>query len=149
MSETYGLAGATPFARKPLITLDKPYRKLIYEAIQTALNSVLDQIVTMLITSAFSPVPKDTGFLRSQLQVRVSPSGAGLSLVLAWPNVPYAAHLIARAGEVNVRHAEPDGRYDPMAENPWMEPSMRLVFPLVLNAIQQELQARGIEFTRG
>lgn len=149
MSEIAGLAGATPYARKPLVTLDKPYRKLIYEAIQAALNSVLDQIVTLLITSAYSPVPKDTGFLRSQLQVRITPSTSGVSLILAWPNVPYAQHLIAQAGQVNVRHAEPDGRFDPMAENPWMEPSMRMVFPLVLAAFQRELQTRGIEFTRG
>ena len=148
MSES-GLAGATPYARRDIVQLAKPYRKLIYEAIQAALNSVLDQIVTLLITSAYSPVPKDTGFLRSQLNVRITPSERGLSLVLAWPNVPYAQHLIAQAGQVNVRHAEPDGRYDPMAENPWMEPSMRMVFPLVLNALQQELTVRGIEYTRG
>ena len=148
MSES-GLAGATPYARRQLVQLAKPYHKLIRDAIQAALNSVLDQIVTMLIISAYSPVPKDTGFLRSQLNVEIIPSMTGMVLQLSWPNVPYAAALISKAGQVNVRHAEPDGRYDPMAENPWMEPSMRMVFPLVLNALQQELTARGIEFTRG
>ena len=153
MSETYGLAGTTPVARKPLVQLEKPYRKIIREAIMAAIASTMEQIYQMLIVSAFSPVPKDTGFLRAHLRVDIKPSGEGISLILAWPDVPYAHHLIARAGEVTVRHTDSGGRsgarYDPMAENPWMEPSMRMVFPLVLNAIQQELQARGIEFTRG
>ena len=143
MSESYGVMGIAPYARKPLVRLDRAYREEIHAAIMAALNKTLDYIVQTLITSAYSPVPKDTGFLRSQLQVRINPSAEGVSLILSWENVPYAAHLIAKAGQVNVRHAE-----DPFAENPWMEPSMRLVFPLVLAALQAELSARGIEFTQ-
>lgn len=143
MSETYAIAGATPFARKPLVRLEHPYSQLVREAINAALNQTLDLIVSYLITSYMSPVPKDTGFLRSQLNVDIRPSAEGVSLILSWPNVPYAAPLISKAGTVNVRHPE-----DPMAENPWMEPSMRMVFPLVLSAFQSALTARGIEFVQ-
>jgi hypothetical protein len=143
MSVESGLAGTAPYARKHLVDLERPYSELVYEAIQAALNRTLDQIVQALITSAYSPVPKDTGFLRSQLQVRIHPGQGGVNLILSWENVPYAQHLLAKAGIVNVRHAE-----DPMAENPWMEPSMQMVFPYVLSALQQELTARGIEFTQ-
>ena len=155
MSETYGLAGTTPVARKPLVQLEKPYRKLIREAIMAAISNTIAEIYQLLIASAYSPVPKDTGFLRAHLVVDMKPSAEGVSLILAWPDVPYAHHLIAKAGQVQVRHTEstpsPRGgvRYDPMAENPWMEPSMRMVFPLVLAAFQRELELRGIEFTRG
>jgi hypothetical protein len=144
MSEFYDLAGATPVARKPLVRLEKPYRKIIREAIVQALYGTIDWITNMLIYSAFSPVPKDTGFLRSALSVDIHPSGEGVSLILAWKGVPYAQHLIAQAGMVNVRHDK-----DPAAENPWMEPAMRMVWPVVFNALQQELTARGIEYTVG
>jgi hypothetical protein len=144
MSEFYGLAGATPVARRPLVTLDKPYREIIHEAIMAALQNTLDWIVQALMTSAYSPVPKDTGFLRSQLTVDIRPGGDGVSLVLGWKNVPYAQHLLAKAGTVNVRHEA-----DPMAENPWMRPAMEMVWPVVFNAFQRELTSRGIEYTVG
>ena len=143
MSETYAVAGGTPYARKALVQLEMPYHEAVREAIMAALNKTLDMIVSMLITSYMSPVPKDTGFLRSQLNVEIIPSAVDVILQLSWPNVPYAEALISKAGTVNVRHAE-----DPMAENPWMEPAMRMVFPLVLSAFQSELSARGMEFTQ-
>ena len=145
MSAVYDLAGATPIAKRALVRLDKPYRKLIREAIIEALYATIDWITNMLIYSAFSPVPKDPGFLRSQLHVDIRPQPDGnVALLLAWPNVPYAQHLIAQAGSVNVRHA-----VDPAAENPWMEPAMRLVFPFVLEAFKQSLSMRGIEYSVG
>ena len=136
------VAGTTPFARRELVRLEKPYAKMVFLAAQDALSMVIDRIADLLIVSHASPVPKDTGFLRSQLNVRIAQRAGGLDLILSWPNVPYAQALIEKAGTVNVRHA-----IDPMAENPWMEPSMRLVFPEVLLAIQQVLDAFGIEYT--
>jgi hypothetical protein len=157
MSEYYGAAGDLQIARKELVDLEYPYSRLVQEAITAAIQRTLDAIFSTLIFSAFSPVPKDTGRLRQSLKVDVRPVArtGGISLVLTWgEGVPYAEHLLAKAGLVNVRHTESTLssrgglRYDPMAENPWMEPSMRLVFPLVLSAVQQELQARGIQFTQ-
>jgi hypothetical protein len=131
-----------PFARRELVRLEHPYSKMVFLACQDALSMTIDRIADLLIASYASPVPKDTGFLRSQLQVRINPSRDGVSLILSWPNVPYAQHLVEKAGTVNVRHPS-----DPMAENPWMEPSMRLVFPEVLLAIQRVFDAWGIEYT--
>ena len=131
-----------PSASRELIRLEHPYSKMVFLACQDALSMVIDRIAELLITSHASPVPKDTGFLRSQLQVRIRPVSGAVELHLAWPNVPYAQHLIEKAGTVNVRHA-----IDPLAENPWMEPSMRLVFPEVLLAIQRVFDAFGLEYT--
>lgn len=145
MSEYYGLAGDVPLARKPLVRLEHEYRRLVQDAIRAALERTLDYIYRTLIYSAYSPVPKDTGFLRSQLKVDIR-GAAGeqdISLWLSWEGVPYAEFLVEKAGTVNVRHAK-----DPFAENPWMAPAMRLVFPLVLSALGSELTARGIEFTQ-
>jgi len=142
MSIETGIAGTTPYARRQLVELEHPYSKIVFQAIQAAFEKALQTVVDALIVSAYSPIPKETGYLRTQTTLRMTPSQEGVQLTLSWPNVPYARILIEHAGEWQFAHEQ-----DPAAVGDFPEPSMRIIFEFVLGYMMQELDRLGIQYT--
>lgn len=128
-----------PEATRELVQLAKPYSRLVREAVTAAFHKVQQEAYKMLVLSAFSPIPKDTGYLRSQTQMNLILTSEGVELQLHWP-VEYAQYLIEHAGEWQFRHAE-----DPMAVGDFPEPAMQMVWQLFYVALLQELASRGVE----
>lgn len=116
------------------------YKEEIREAANVAYQQVVGQVIDLLVISAASPIPKDTGYLRSQTNITMNPSSTGWSLILSWPGVPYARHLIEHAGVWRFRHPA-----DPAARGDFPVPALDMVYRLFLMAFTRELRRRGIQ----
>lgn len=128
-----------PSVSRELVQLEHPYSRIVREAVTAAYHKVQQEAYTWLVQSAFSPIPKDTGYLRSQTQMNLMLTAYGVELTLRWP-VHYAQYLIEHAGEWQFRHPS-----DPVAVGDFPEPAMEMVWRLFYIALLQELSARGVD----
>jgi hypothetical protein len=144
MSSETGVQAGTPYARRQLFRLKHPYSKEVAAAAKRAYNRVVGRAVALLITGAGSPIPKKTGYLRAQTTIKLRPTGAaaggGFSLVLWWPNVPYARYLIENAGVWQFAHP-----IDPSAVGDFPGPAMAMVWEMFSYALSEELTKVGIQ----
>ena len=138
------IAGTTPYARRPMVRLKHPYADLVQEACREAYNVAVEYAIQVLILGMSSPIPKLTGFLRSQTRFEYRPTAGGINLLLHWANVPYAQYLIQHADEWQFKHP-----IDPMAVGDFPEPAMELVWRTFFSALCVALEQRGIEYTAG
>lgn len=143
MSVETGLAAGTPWARRQLVRLKHPYSKHVAQAAKIAFNRTIGRMLAMLILGDVSPIPKDTGYLRTQTTLKLRPTGpagtGGFSIVMWWPNVPYAQLLIANASVWQFAHEA-----DPSAVGDFPGPAMRMIWPMFQDALSRELSAAGI-----